>query len=139
MLVRLHGDRLELTLIEKTGAGGSVVRMPPLGVRHGEPAHKPGVVVILAGPEQDVEVVGHQAASQQSHVMAHHLLREDALGCRIILVGLEDSQPGVGPIQGVVDEATLRRSSWSWHVLRIRDNEWGVKNGARPEWHEDKE
>ena len=54
-----------------------------------------------------MEVVGHQAVSQQSHVMAFHHLREDALECRIILAGLEDSQPGVGPIQGVVDEATF--------------------------------
>jgi hypothetical protein len=113
-----------------TGAGRSVVRMPPLGVRHGEPAHEPGEVAILAGPEQDVEVVGHQAVSQQPHVTAHHRLREDALECRIFLVGLEDSQPGIGPIQGVVDEATFRRSSWSWHVLRIRDDERGVKNGS---------
>ncbi len=55
--------------------------------------------------------------------MAHHRLRENVLECRISLVGLEDSQPGVGPIQGVVDEATFRRSSWYWHVLRIRDDE----------------
>ena len=40
---------------------------------------------IVAGPEQDVEVVGHQAVSQQSHLMAFHHLREDALECRIIL------------------------------------------------------
>ncbi len=129
MLVRLHGARLEPTLIEMTGAGRSVVRIPPLGVRHGEPAHEPGEVAILAGPQQDTYVVRHQAVIQQSHVMAHHH-HEDALGCRIILVGLEDSQPGVGPIQGVVDEATFRRSSWSWHVLRIRDDERGIKNGS---------
>jgi hypothetical protein len=104
--------------------------MPPLGVRHGEPAHEPGGVAILAGPEQDAEVAAHQAVSQQSHVMAQHRLREDALECRISLIGLEDSQPGVGPIQGVVDEATFRRSSWSWHVLRIRDDERGVTNGS---------
>ena len=60
-----------------TGAGRSVVRMPPLGVRHGEPAHEPEEVAILVGPEQDVEVVGHQAVSQQSHVMAHDRLREE--------------------------------------------------------------
>ncbi len=132
MLVRLHGGRLEPALIEMTGAGRSVVRTSPLGERHGEPAHEPGEVAILTWPEQDVEVVGHQAVSQQSHVMAHHRLREDALECRIILVGLKDSQPGVGPIQGVVDEATFRRSSWSWHVLRIQDDERGVRNGSCP-------
>ncbi len=64
MLVRLHGERLEPTLIEMNAAGRSVVRMPPLGLRHGEPAHAPGAVAILAGPEQDVEMVGHQAVSQ---------------------------------------------------------------------------
>jgi hypothetical protein len=63
-----------------TGAGRSVVRMPPLGVRHGEPRREPGEVAILAGPERDVEVVGHQAVSQQPPVMAHHRLREEALG-----------------------------------------------------------
>ncbi len=131
MLVRLHGERLEPTLIEMTGGGRSVVRMrPPLGVRHGESAHEPEEVAILAGPQQDAEVVGHQAVSQQPHLMAFHRLRQDALERRIILVGLEDSQPGVGPIQGVVDEATFRRSSWSWHVLRTRDDERGVENGS---------
>ena len=61
------------------GAGCSVVRMPTPGMRHGEPAHEPGEVAILPGPQQDVEVAAHTAVSQGSHAMAHHRLREDAL------------------------------------------------------------
>ncbi len=43
---------------------------------------------------------------------------------------LQEIQPGVGPIEGVVDEATFRRSSWPWHVLRIQDDERGAENGS---------
>jgi hypothetical protein len=83
----------------------------------------------LQGQSRTWKWLGIRAVSQQSHVMAHHRLREDGLERRIILVGLEDSQLGVGPIQGVVDRATFRRSSWSWHVL---DDERGFKNGSGP-------
>jgi len=35
--------------------------MPARGVRHGEPAHEATEFAIVAGPEQEVETVGHQA------------------------------------------------------------------------------
>src|SRR5205814_4742552 len=89
------------------------------GVRHGEPAHEAGEVTILAGPEQEVEVVGHEARGQQPHVRARDGLGEDALECGIIPFGPEESQAGVGPVEGVVDEAALPRSSWAWHVPQV--------------------
>ena len=90
MLVRLHGEGLEPTLVEMAGAGGPVVGVPALGVRQREPAHEPGEVPIPAGPEQEVEVAGHQAVDEQPHVVTSDRLGQDPLECLVIVVGLED-------------------------------------------------
>ena len=84
-------------------------------------------------------MVGHQAVSQQSHVIAHHRLREDALECRIILVCLEDSQPGVGPIQGVNDTQgdppDDQYSAKQWVFKRAHDQLRSVRRKPEPSFH----
>lgn len=71
------------------------------GCGHGTPAHERGQVAILAGPEHEVQVVGHQAVGQQPHVIRYHGLREDALGGGIFLVAIENRRSGVGAVEGV--------------------------------------
>jgi hypothetical protein len=115
MVVRLHGERFEPALREVAGSGRVAVGVPALGVRHGEPAHERGEVAIGARPEQEMKVVGHHAIGQQPHVLTRDGLGEDSLECGVITVGLEEGQAGVAAVEGVVDEAALRRSSWSWH------------------------
>ncbi len=76
------------------------------------------------------DFVGAQEGEVLKRRLAAMLPRDDVI--EIILVGLEDSQPGVGWLQGVVDEATFRRSSWSWHVRRVGDDKRVGENGFRP-------
>ena len=45
--------------------------------------------------------------------MSHHGLGEDSLERGMILVSLKDSQACIGAVEGVVNKAALRRSSWS--------------------------
>ena len=70
---------------------------------------KRGEVAILAGPQQQVEVVGHQAVGQQSHVEAGDGLLQDPLERGIVVIIVEDSQSGISPVQGMVDQAAFRR------------------------------
>ena len=62
--------------------------------------------------------------------MSHHGLGEDALERGMILVSLKDSQACIGAVEGVVNKAALRRSSRSWHVMRITDHAPNVNNGS---------
>ncbi len=48
----------------------------------------------------------------------------------MVLVSLKDSQACIGAVEGVVNKAALRRSSWSWHVKRITDHAPNVNNGS---------
>jgi hypothetical protein len=61
------------------GAVRPVTGVRALGVGHGQPAHEGGDVAILAGPQQQMEVVGHEAVRQQSHVEAGDSLLQDPL------------------------------------------------------------
>ena len=112
------------------GAGRAVVGVPTLGVCQGEPAHELGEFTILVRPEQDVEVVRHQAVGQQSHVVPCDGFGENTLKGDVVLVAVEDGQPGIGSVEGVVHEAALRCSSWSRHRPRVRDQARRVKIGS---------
>ena len=61
MIVGLHGERLETTLVKVTGTDGMVMGVPALGVGQGQPPHEVGEVPIAVGPEQEVEVIGQHA------------------------------------------------------------------------------
>jgi hypothetical protein len=75
-------------------------------------------------------VIGHQAVGQQPRVMTRHRLGEDALDCGMILVALEDRQVGNGSVEDAVDQATLPRSSWSYHALGVTTRHGHLKNGG---------
>ncbi len=64
--------------------------------------------------------------------MSRHGLGEGALERGMILVSLKvkDSQACIGAVEGVVNKAAPRRSSWSWHVTRITDHAPNANNGS---------
>jgi hypothetical protein len=76
-------------------------------------------VAVLAGPGQEVNVVRHQKVSHSSHLTGCDRPGSDSLECGTPLVGLEESQAGPGSVEGVVDEATLRRASWQSRASRF--------------------
>jgi hypothetical protein len=98
-----------------TGAGSVVMGVPPLGVGQGQPLHELGQVPIAPGPEQEVEVIGHQAVSQQPHIEPGHGFGQDPFERGEIAVVVEDSESGVGSVQSVIDKSALSGTSRSSH------------------------
>jgi hypothetical protein len=80
------------------GADGPVVGVSALGVGCGQPTHEGGEVAILAGPQQQMEAVGHQVVSQQSHVEASDGLPQDALERSIVGITIDDNQLRIRPV-----------------------------------------
>ena len=87
--------------------------MPALGVGHRQPAHRGGAVAVLAWPQQKLEVVGHEAVRQQSHIEACDGLLQDPLERGIVVIILEDRQSRISPVEGRVDQAAFHGTSWS--------------------------
>jgi hypothetical protein len=79
--------------------------------------HELGQVPIAAGTKQEVEVIGHQAVSQQPHIEPGHGFGQDLFERGEIAVAVEDSQSGVGSVQSVIDKSALRGTSRSSHGL----------------------
>jgi hypothetical protein len=66
MVVFLDRERLEATLVEWPGASTVVVGVPTHGMRQRQPVQKVGQFTVLARPEDEVKMVGHQAVGQDS-------------------------------------------------------------------------
>jgi hypothetical protein len=77
-----------------------------------------------------MELVGHEAVGQQSHVEASDGLLQDPRERGIVDINVEDSQSRISPVQGMVYQAAFRGTSWSWHILTIRQRKPDVKNGS---------
>jgi len=70
-----------------------------------------------------VEVIGHQAVSQQPHIEPGHGFGQDPFERGEIAVVVQDSESGVGSVQSVIDKSALSGTSRSSH--RVEDNERG--------------
>jgi hypothetical protein len=77
-----------------------------------------------------MELVGHEAVGQQSHVEVGNSLLQDPRERGIVVIIVEDSQSRISPVQGMVDQATFRGTSWSWHILTIPQRKPDVRNGS---------
>jgi hypothetical protein len=66
VVIALNWDRLKASLVQRTGAAGFVVRMPPLSVRHGQPVHESRQLSVFSGPEDHMPVIWHRAICQHS-------------------------------------------------------------------------
>lgn len=108
MAVVLDRERIEPALVEVARPGGMAMGMPALGMGHRQPSHESGQVAIASGPEDEVEVVGHDAVGQHPHGVARGGVGEDAEEGAIIAVVVEDRGAGDGAVQGVID---LRRDA----------------------------
>ena len=109
MVVGLHGEGFETTLVMVPGTGGMVMGVPALGVSQGQPLHELGEVAIAAWPEQEVEMIGHQAIGQQPHGVPGHCFSQDLFECSEIAPVLKNGEPGVGPVERVINKSALGR------------------------------
>jgi hypothetical protein len=76
-------------------------------------------IAIVARPYQQMEVIGHQAVGQQSHIEARNRLNQHLLVCRIVVIAVEDRQARVRSVQNMIDQAAFYGSLWSWHSTTI--------------------
>ena len=89
MFVLLNGEGLEAPLVERPGAAGVVVGVPAHGMRQGQPVQEVGQVAVVVRPEDEMEVVGHEAIGQQPHGPCILGLSEDAFKGGVVGVFVE--------------------------------------------------
>ncbi len=80
-----------------------------------QPLHPGTQVVVAAGPEDEVEVVGHQAKADQPHRDAGAGLAEEADEAVVVVGVVEDPGAAVAAVEGVVAVAAHRGSRGSGH------------------------
>jgi hypothetical protein len=96
-----------------------VMGVPSLGVSQGQPLHELGEVTIAARPEQEVEMIGHQAVGQQLHGVPGHCFSQDPFECSEIALVLKDGEPGVGPVERVINKSALGSAQRSSHGIQF--------------------
>ncbi len=119
MVVGLHGEGFETTLVKVAGTGGVVMGVLSLGVSQGQPQHELGEVTIAARPEQEVEMIGHQAVRQQPHAIPGHCFSQDPFECSEIALVLKDGEPGVGPVERVINKSAPGSAQRSSHGIQF--------------------
>jgi hypothetical protein len=82
---------------------------PSVGQRH--PADEPREFAVLARPDDQVPVVGHDTVGQQPCSLAINGLFQNPLEGLVAPVILEDHHPRVGAIEHVVNQAVVIPSS----------------------------
>lgn len=105
MFVVLDRERLEPALPD-VSAMGIMPEIAP-NVRRHQPLHPPREVAVAVGPQDEVEVVGHQAVGEQSHGQPQTRLADDAEEGLVVLRLVEDLGAGVAAIQDVVAKPAL--------------------------------
>ncbi len=117
----LDGEGFEAALVEAAFAGVFVVGVPALGVGLLEPFHEVGdfSAFVFSGPEEEVEVVGHDDVGEESEVEAEDGLFEDGFEGGVIGIGVEDSGAGGGAVHDVVDDVAGEDAGFAGHGVRI--------------------
>jgi len=102
-----------------------VVGVPALGVGELEPAHEVGEVggLVLAGPEDEVEVAGHEDVGEDAHGEAGVGLFEGAFEGGVIGGFLEDAVAGGGEVEDVVSGVAADCAGFAGHDGQ--DSGWG--------------
>lgn len=119
VVVEFDGEALEAALVQVATAGGVAVGVPALGVGHGEPAHEVGELAVLARPEDEVEVVGHEHVGTDPHALTLAGLGEDLFEGAVIGVVVKDLETARPAIHDVVGETTGGETQSSGHAGRL--------------------
>ena len=113
----MDGEGFETALVEGAGAGGVVVGVPALGVGELEPAHEVGeeVGLVLAGPEDEVEVVGHEDVGEDAEGVTGVGLFEGAFKGDVVGGCVEDAGAGGGAVEDVVGGVAADAAGFAGH------------------------
>ena len=105
MSVILDHRALEPALPHMTGGVVSLVIAP--GVGHGQGLKDSTDRLPALGPEQEVEVIGHQAIAEESEGVAVLGLGEGFQEGDAVAVVTEDILAVVPPVEGVIDQTVV--------------------------------
>ena len=100
MLAALGGESLEAALPDMScGFVGLAVAG---NVRSKQPVHEAAKVAVLARPEAEMKVVGHQAVSQDAHLNAGAGLVKELHESVVIIGGMKNPVSGIAAINHVI-------------------------------------
>jgi hypothetical protein len=119
--VRLDREALVDALVYVAVPGAMAVRVPPAHVRHRQPVHEPAKVAVLARPQKQVPMIGHQAVRQQSHPRQLQHLDHRLLECGIVAFFGKHLISVVAAVEAVEHNAARGGSSTSWHHPSLPD------------------
>ncbi len=85
MLVRLHRERFESSLVNRPGSRSLVIGMPALGVRHRDPPQHLGEFPISSWPHEQMPMIRHQAIGLDAQArgrmgFGHNLFERGVIG-----------------------------------------------------------
>jgi hypothetical protein len=108
VVVVLHGNRREATLIDRSLTQGVAARAPGERVAARECLHEAGHVVIATRPDDEVPMVRHAAEAEQPHSVLRHRPLEAVLEDLIVVIGLEQAHAVGRSIHHVEDHPARR-------------------------------
>jgi hypothetical protein len=118
---------------------GLMESMVPADVARREPLHPVAEVAVFSRPEDEVEMVGHEAIGQQPHVASFGFLVEKLHEVGIVAGVVENFGTGISAVKNVVAKASGRCSGGSRHALvtpyqvfQIRQKRCAEATGGRP-------
>lgn len=88
--------------IDMPDTGGPVCGMPSLAVRHSHPLHKVRQAAVLAGPEQKVPMVPHDAISAKTHRNTRKPFGKNTFKRRKIVGLFENAQTPIRTIHNMI-------------------------------------
>jgi hypothetical protein len=115
----LDRETFKATLVYVAGSGCAVGFVPSLGVGDGDPSHELCQVAVGFGPEDEVEVVAHDAIAAKSHGETVDAFGEDLLEGEKISFLLEYTQATIGTVECVINDVAFRYSLWPGHRIII--------------------
>lgn len=115
MVAPLDGNSLISTLVNGSGARGSIEGVPTLSMGYGKPSHEFTELCWIFGPEYKVPVIWHNAICQQAdgHLVFH--FEESPFKSGVIRVLPEQGYPLRGSVEDVIDNVRLYYARSSRH------------------------
>jgi len=120
MIVLLNRESFEATLVQRSGAAAVVVGVPTHGMCQGQPMQEVRQVTVLVGPEDQMEMVGHEAEGQQTHGQLVLGLAQHAFKGGIVAIFMKNRGASHGAVEDVVDVAASGSTWSSWHGPTLR-------------------
>ena len=107
MRIILDREALERTLVEMPRPGGVVVGMVSSRVGCGDPAEQPSHGAVVAGPQNQVPVVGHEAEGEQIDWVASQSLRKRPQEGPVVFGFVKDFVACVATIESMIEAVPL--------------------------------